>query len=186
MKKHILFLCLLLCSCIFTANAAPVKKDTCRITLHKKDSMLAVDFVFSKPVADTIKPAPILQPAAPAENKTGSADLLLRLLTGALLGMVGQGIRMVVGLKKQNETGDVQDTSRIMISLVLGLIVGAVAGILIIVDNPANDLSQSTALTAIIAAGYAGTDFIEGFMRKSMPAAAPNPVPVPNPLVPNK
>jgi hypothetical protein len=107
-------------------------------------------------------------------------QLLLQLLLGGLLGITGQGIRMIIGLKKQSEEATANattlretfDASRLSISLFIGFI----AGILAMLGYAGFDKELSGSvdthkeiLLGIIAAGYAGTDFIEGFISKYLP-----------------
>jgi hypothetical protein len=113
----------------------------------------------------------------------GKNDLLNKLLIGMLLGMAGQLIRVIVGIKKKNDANEAHDPQRLLISLLIGAVIGAVAGVLVIVDDPMKELSQKTTLMAIIAAGYAGADFIEGFIQKNPPRANP---PAPAPPVPSR
>lgn len=98
--------------------------------------------------------------------------LLTQLLLGGVLGAVGQGIRVVIGLKKEYD--DVQMTglafdkafsrSELGVSLIIGFVAGVLAYISLVgLDT---DLIDNNAVTALIGAGYAGTDFIEGFMKK--------------------
>jgi hypothetical protein len=94
---------------------------------------------------------------------------------GGLMGAIGQGARTIVGLKKLNDaasgtTASVADLlamNKLIISLALGFIAGALAA------AGANlDLAKISApqILALAAAGYAGADFIEGFMQRAMPA----------------
>lgn len=109
-----------------------------------------------------------------------SESLLINLLLSGLLGLIGQGIRVIIGLKKlQDEasTKDSQDTKtvfnqlfdsrQIWISLLIGFIAGCLANLSRKEDAP---IDREVEL-AIIAAGYAGTDFIEGVFKKILPNA---------------
>ncbi|MEI9886164.1 MAG: hypothetical protein WDN08_06610 [Rhizomicrobium sp.] len=120
-------------------------------------------------------------------------DWLQVLGLGAAAGAIGQGIRTVVGLKKVNDSAggssktvaDMIEPSRLVVSLAIGAIAGALAGTTIIKNlcgiTPDN-------FFAIVAAGYAGADFIEGFMSRVVPKADPakpapqsgEPTPAPN------
>lgn len=116
---------------------------------------------------------------------------------GAILGAVGQAARGVVGWKKIfDEAQSMQTTATAIFSssrLVISLIVGAVAGVLsavLLVDDPGKFVSGQTPsqfkqfLLTLVATGYAGTDFIEGFVRnRYSPASAPvvPPKPLPQP-----
>jgi len=103
-------------------------------------------------------------------------EILLQLLTGGLLGMTGQVLRVVVGLKKLNDeatqkglrTKDLLVTSTLLISLLIGFGAGILAVLSISTFGDGTALSKSN-LFALLAAGYAGTDFIEGFMKKNVP-----------------
>jgi hypothetical protein len=100
-------------------------------------------------------------------------DMLILIALGAILGMVGQGIRVLVGLKKMQDvassTGQSKDelyqVSRVIMSFVIACAIGAIAGIIAALSKIDTVLDKSV-LIAFIGAGYAGTDFIEGFLRK--------------------
>jgi putative chitinase len=106
-------------------------------------------------------------------------DWIAQLALGGLLGMLGQGVRVIGGLKKvhdqaaqqSKEFGDLFELSTLVISLLIGFIAGALA-ILALgstqgLPDPAN-VDRKT-IMALLAAGYAGTDFIEAFMKKYLP-----------------
>ena len=122
---------------------------------------------------------------------------------GGLLGAVGQAVRVVVGAKKlgdraaENKTSFTEEfsPSQLVVSLIIGFTAGVLAalGITAVADSVADgaqgqaiaslsDLNRQSML-GIMAAGYAGTDFIEGFAKKHLPqgkpaADAPKPAPV--------
>lgn len=108
----------------------------------------------------------------------GVTDWVLTLILGGILGMIGQGIRVIAGLKKVNDQasaegksfGSLFQSSTLALSLLIGFIAGTLAIIGVTgsteVTNPSKEL-----IVTIIGAGYAGTDFIEGFIKKSLPAA---------------
>jgi hypothetical protein len=106
--------------------------------------------------------------------------VLGRLLLAATLGAVGQLIRVVVGLKKESDAASAAgktlsanfSAQKLFVSLAISLMVGAVAGVLSAVATNTTAF-DSKALTAFIGVGYAGTDFIEGFMSKALPSAPP-------------
>jgi hypothetical protein len=94
------------------------------------------------------------------------------LALGITLGLVGQGIRVAVGVKKIGDEARAKHTSFAQefdwTELLVSLLIGAVAGGLATVTlwgNLAN-VNQQTVI-ALISAGYAGTDFIEGIVRNS-------------------
>jgi putative chitinase len=102
------------------------------------------------------------------------ANYLGILLLGGLLGLMGQGVRTVIGLKKMFDQADSQGVgqydlflaSRLMISLFIGFIAGAAAAFFSGIKSDGTvDLSTAT-LTTFAAAGYAGSDFIEGLASR--------------------
>ncbi|HZJ76236.1 MAG TPA: hypothetical protein VFC70_00880 [Oscillospiraceae bacterium] len=102
--------------------------------------------------------------------KISVLEIVLFIILGIILGMVGQGARAVVGIKKRYDKvsesrEDWFDAKLLMISLMIGGIAGAL-GAIALLDRRVVD--RQTLLT-LITIGYAGTDFIEGFMRKSLP-----------------
>lgn len=108
----------------------------------------------------------------------GESELLMQILLGGLLGMLGQGIRIAVGLKKTNERAgaegkafrDVFDGRLMLVSLLLGFVAGALAIILLSEEvAPPDGSGHRDFLLGIVAAGYMGTDFIEGFIKKYIP-----------------
>jgi hypothetical protein len=104
-------------------------------------------------------------------------EVLEYLVVGAFLGAIGQLIRVVVGLKKAMDQAGGQDWSswfngnRLLISILISAVVGAIAGILGIVGLIGTPLTTAS-LVALVTIGYSGTDFIEGFMRSQ---ATPTP-----------
>lgn len=102
-------------------------------------------------------------------------NILVIVLLGAILGMVGQGLRVIVGLKKVGDAAagtnskgkDLFDLQRLVISLFIAFAIGAIAGVLASLESINLREFPMATVMAIIAAGYAGTDFIEGFIRKN-------------------
>lgn len=102
--------------------------------------------------------------------------LLSALMLAGLMGMVGQGARTVVGLKKLHDFNATQPpdqattflASRLVISLIIGFIAGVLAALAIGLDKLTSAAGATVEiLLGLAAAGYAGADFIEGFMSKS-------------------
>lgn len=104
-------------------------------------------------------------------------QLLINLLFGGILGVIGQGIRVIIGLKKLNDEAATQaaadgvksakefvkeefDAKKIWISLFIGFLAGCLASFT--QEAPFNKDVQM----AIVVAGYSGADFIEGIFRK--------------------
>jgi len=115
-------------------------------------------------------------------------EIINSVIAGGLLGSLGQGIRIAVGLKKlndsnaslamQNKTQDEFSTSRLLISVFVGFVAGALA--LVLKGSNFIDVKgefKSDAIITIIAIGYSGADFIEGvfntYINKFTPASAP-------------
>lgn len=106
-------------------------------------------------------------------------EWVLQLLLGGFLGLIGQGIRVVTGLKKVHDQaaaegkafGELFEPSQLLISLLIGFIAGAVA---VVSMNPAGTggaIGRQTIIT-LLGAGYAGADFVEGFMKKYLPGGS--------------
>src|ERR1017187_6278150 len=104
-------------------------------------------------------------------------DIFFRILLGGLLGVLGQGLRMIPGLKKWNDDQQTNgslatpfDVKRLTISLFIGFVAGSLASIFVFDDSAKFDLSANKKnILTLIAAGYAGVDFIEGFVQKYLP-----------------
>ena len=110
-------------------------------------------------------------------------QLLIVLLLGGLLGMTGQGIRVIAGIKKlHDETTHTRqnfrdnfDIQTLLVSLFIGFIAGVLAIVALWGKIDPNNL-QSENVIALLGAGYAGADFIEAFMSRSkLPSTAPAP-----------
>lgn len=106
--------------------------------------------------------------------------LVLHIVLGGLLGIVGQGARVIVGLKKLNDQASATSTPFGSLfstsTLLLSLLIGFVAGVLAMIGMSTTELKiDRNTLVALIAAGYAGTDFIEGFVKRNIRAASPEP-----------
>lgn len=115
-----------------------------------------------------------------------ATSLLGVLVLAGLLGMVGQGARAIVGLKKLNDINasqppgsqDVFLASRMFVSMLIGFIAGVLAALALGVQDLLGGSDTAKGFTAeilfgLVAAGYAGADFVEGFMEKApIPAAA--------------
>jgi uncharacterized membrane protein YeaQ/YmgE (transglycosylase-associated protein family) len=103
--------------------------------------------------------------------------IIIIILSGGLLGIIGQGIRIVVGLKKlanNNVTNTLTGAptsefnwSKLLVSIFIGFIAGAIA---FLIQSKLQDtkIDVSVAMT-IITAGYSGSDFIEGLFNTSAP-----------------
>lgn len=109
--------------------------------------------------------------AVVAEASWNAAQWMQVLGLGGVAGAIGQGARTIVGLKKTNDaasaanvsTREMIDGSRMIVSLAIGFVAGALAAIGI-VDNL--DVIPAEKIFALTAAGYAGGDFIEGLISR--------------------
>jgi hypothetical protein len=154
---------------------------------------IAMDDGDFNPITPTSGPvntsAKVSQVQATSDNDP--TKILSIILLGALLGIVGQMIRVLVGLKKLKDASETKsdfddkfDLKKLILSLVYASIIGLAAGTLMAVDNLDKVWDRSTIL-AIVAAGYAGVDFIEGFLSNNLPSApvsaAPKPIKIATP-----
>lgn len=99
-------------------------------------------------------------------------QIIEKILLGGLLGLLGQGIRMAIGLKKLSDanaqTNNKEDLNggRLMVSLFIGFLAGAlyvlVNGFSDQPDVQDGEYIGNQFVFTVIAAGYAGSDFIEG------------------------
>lgn len=94
---------------------------------------------------------------------------------GALLGLAGQGVRAVIGIKK--EIDDPKNANKTVNEwfdgkeMTISFILGAVAGILAALTQYASNVELTkNLLFGFVAAGYSGADFIGGFMQKWLPS----------------
>lgn len=102
-------------------------------------------------------------------------QLLLGCLLGIILGMFGQSLRAVAGLRKQADEAaaakktlsEVFDGRLLIVSLFIGSVAG-VAGYLGLKFGSTDgaDFTKGSTVLGVIAAGYAGADFIEAFAKK--------------------
>jgi len=100
------------------------------------------------------------------------------LVFGGLVGAIGQGIRAAAGLKKLNDVASITDnslknlfeTTSLVISLIIGFIAGALGALSLQTAGSLStaEVSGQTVIT-LLGIGYAGTDFIEAFMKKHGP-----------------
>jgi hypothetical protein len=104
-------------------------------------------------------------------------DWITRFLVGGLFGALGQGVRVVVGLKKLNDSAvqsrtplaEVFSASTLLVSLLIGFVAGVLG--MLSADVDLQSITRQNILL-LIGTGYAGADFIEGFVRKNIPGAA--------------
>jgi Domain of unknown function (DUF1906) len=112
---------------------------------------------------------------------TDAGSVLAALLLFGLLGLIGQGIRAVVGLKNAGALNantpanqSVFSAAYLLLSLMIGFIAGVLAGIALkFQDLTKIDQSSWQQLLGIIASGYVGADFVENTMNLVIPGAQP-------------
>ncbi|MGK3191072.1 glycoside hydrolase family 19 protein [Enterobacter soli] len=110
-------------------------------------------------------------------NEITLGTALPALILCGMAGMVGQGIRAIVGLRKagylQIEAGDSKQNfsaSYLMVTLMIGFIAGSLSGLTMGLDTFAGKFPTES-LMAVVAAGYAGVDFIEGSFNSRIKSA---------------
>jgi hypothetical protein len=131
----------------------------------------------------TVSNSPLISPSptntSPATQPTSSVNMpttstaqqmLYLIMLGAILGMAGQVIRFIAGIRKSAPAGttniaDVLVTKQMLIGLFISLIIGSIAGVLASINMAGKPIDNSVVI-AFLAAGYAGTDLIEGFIIK--------------------
>lgn len=114
------------------------------------------------------------------------------LVIGALMGMLGQGARAVVGLKSMSDDAKALDLSpndlfqaaRLLTSFLIGMLVG-LASVLVylqsggsMTDNPTWQTMLAWAVSA-----YAGTDFLESFISQYLSPGATSAAKIQNATV---
>lgn len=125
--------------------------------------------------------------------------MLTAVLLAGVLGLVGQGARAIIGLKQLADSAsnpkilepETFSAARLAISLVIGFIAGVLSAMALGLLDPAQTAIgfDNKTMLGLIAAGYAGTDVIEGFMAKYVPQTGPAkspdslppPIPAPGP-----
>jgi predicted chitinase len=106
-----------------------------------------------------------------------AAHVLFVLIVCAIMGLLGQGIRAVVGLKAGGSFSQASPNQQsefnaayLAFSLMIGMLAGILAGLVI---GPANFHPEDVkTLLAVATSGYAGADFIEGSYSIIFPSAS--------------
>jgi len=97
------------------------------------------------------------------------AGWLEALALGAFAGAIGQLVRAIAGLAKMTRRSESDgqlegfQASKLVISLLVGATAGTLAALGLLVDGKPPNVST---ILGLMAAGYAGADFIEGFAGK--------------------
>jgi hypothetical protein len=111
---------------------------------------------------------------ATTPDASAAAAWLLVLLTGALAGAVGQLVRAIAGMGKANQASasgqpvEPFSASRLVVSMLVGATAGALAALGMHEQLTAAKVEVSS-IMGLMAAGYAGADFIEGVAGKFFP-----------------
>ncbi|WP_156383771.1 hypothetical protein [Methylobacterium sp. Leaf456] len=107
--------------------------------------------------------------------------MLVALAVCGIMGMMGQGVRAIVGLKNagslDGSRGNSQspfDAAYLALSFMIGAIAGILAGLVTGLDQFTTGLTLQK-LLAIAASGYVGADFVENSMSLVLPKGAPAP-----------
>lgn len=108
-----------------------------------------------------------------------SQDWISLILLGLLLGALGQGVRSVMGTYKtlvrpaaEGQVAQPLSIQRLALTIVGGACAGGLAALTLdlTTSGAADGKLTPEAIGAMLAAGYAGTDFVEGFIRSRIPA----------------
>jgi predicted chitinase len=105
--------------------------------------------------------------------------ILLALLLCGLLGVLGQGVRAIVGLKNAGSLNSTTPSEQVefslaylVLSLMIGFIAGVLAGIALNLEDIITvDPSNWKLMLGIAGSGYIGADFIENTMSLVIPGA---------------
>jgi hypothetical protein len=131
------------------------------------------------------------------ENKTTMmTEYVSALILGGILGMVGQGLRVIVGLKKLYDALEgidgmptKFDSRRLWLSLFIGFVAGSFGMILKIdYESVSTMVMNREFMISIVAIGYMGVDFIEGVMKSyvaKFERGLHQPTPSPRPSEPH-
>lgn len=95
------------------------------------------------------------------------------LLLGGIAGALGQSVRVLVGLKKEWDAATAKgrtlasrfNPARMLVSVLIGFAAGATSALALVGTTDTKALGAHE-IAALLAAGYAGTDLIEGFINR--------------------
>lgn len=122
----------------------------------------------------------------------GTTVAWLQLLAlGGAAGSIGQIARSMAGIHKLSgeaqaagiPRSDLFEPSRLIYSIIVGFAAGSLSAISTV---DVGSLISSTHIIGFAAAGYAGTDFIEAFIRQRLPAQTSQPEKKPEPQIPEQ
>ncbi len=129
---------------------------------------------------------------AAQESAPTVGTILLALLLCGLLGVLGQGVRAIVGLKNAGSLNSTTPSEQaefslayLVLSLMIGFIAGVLAGIALNLQNIVTvDPGNWKLLLGIAGSGYIGADFIENAMSVVIPGAKGGAPKAPAPPLP--
>jgi predicted chitinase len=124
-----------------------------------------------------------------------TGDMLSALVLFGLMGLLGQGIRAVVGLKSAAALAAGIPTQQsefnaayFGLSLMIGFIAGVLAGIGLMVASADLKIMMANldfkTLLGVAAAGYAGADFVENAFTRLIPGIGTTPTTAPGAVAP--
>jgi hypothetical protein len=124
--------------------------------------------------------------AAAASQPITIGNALLAIVVAGLLGMIGQGIRSVAGIKKMGDDAQAKGVTAssafspgwFFVSLMIGFIAGVAAGLALGLGKILKAPDDFQMLLGLAAAGYAGTDFIEAFASRYSTGLIPKDLPL--------
>ena len=130
----------------------------------------------------------------PEPTTVDSSSVLVTLLLCGLMGLLGQGVRAAIGLKKSLGAPQGQATQQATfnaayfgLSLIIGFVAGVLAGLVIGLQKLLKiDLTNMKLLLGIAVSGYAGADFIENSLSIVIPNANPQPAAPTTPATPDQ
>ncbi|MFZ5480483.1 MAG: hypothetical protein ACOZNI_27220 [Myxococcota bacterium] len=107
-----------------------------------------------------------------------SQQLILHVVSGGVLGLLGQAMRTIIGLKKLNDEAagagksakELFDGTQLFSSLLIGFTAGALT-MGFTYDTTVEFTKETIAI--LVGAGYAGTDAIEALMKRYLPGGSP-------------
>lgn len=120
---------------------------------------------------------PFLEMPAPPSSGSAPWFVLDVILTGLVLGAIGQTFRVFVGIKKELAAASTVGKNwkewfngrELGVSLLLGGVAGAVAALAL-----TGTVVDGKFYLACLSAGYAGSDFLQSFFIRGRPPSDPN------------
>jgi hypothetical protein len=87
-------------------------------------------------------------------------------LVGGVVGLVGQLVRVLIGIRSYTDGPPAtRRAARVFVLLLLGIMAGGLSALAF----PWGDMLERGELLGLLAAGYAGPDFVEELMHEFLP-----------------